>query len=131
MKVEEQSQKAAGGEASQCPATSGAARPGRVTQRQVENFTRELASLLSGGVRRACGRSFPAQAGKQGSRRPESCFGRKFMTMSFRARRWRMLFPAHPKSFSTVYVAMVRAGEAGIFSMSCSIRSLSSGPREQ
>src|SRR5207247_4310998 len=90
----------------------GAGREGRVSQKAVESFTRELANLLSGGV--------PLSRALQLLKREASNPAAKFvwgkinddivdgMPLADALARW-------PKAFSTVYVAMVRAGEAGGF----------------
>ncbi len=52
VKVEEQGSK----KATSAKASEPTGKPGRVTQKNVEAFTRELASLLSGGVPLARGR---------------------------------------------------------------------------
>jgi type II secretory pathway component PulF len=85
---------------------------GRVSTKAVENFTRELANLLSGGV--------PLSRAMALLRRESSNPAAK--------RLWSDLhddvvggtslgdaLAKHPKQFSTVYVAMVRAGESGGF----------------
>jgi type IV pilus assembly protein PilC len=85
---------------------------GRVPQKAVESFTRELANLLAGGV--------PLSRAMALLRRESSNPNAK--------RLWSDLhddvvggtalgdaMAKHPKSFSTVYIAMVRAGEAGGF----------------
>jgi type II secretory pathway component PulF len=87
-------------------------RAGRVSSKAVENFTRELANLLAGGV--------PLSRAMALLRRESSNLAAK--------RLWSDLhddvvggtslgdaLAKHPKNFSTVYVAMVRAGEAGGF----------------
>lgn len=89
-----------------------AARPGRVSQKAVEAFTRELANLLAGGV--------PLARAMGLLRREASNPSARFL--------WSELhddvvggtaladaMAKFPKSFSSVYVAMVRAGEAGGF----------------
>ena len=85
---------------------------GRVSQKNVEAFTRELANLLSGGV--------PLARALQLLKREASSPAAKFVwgkihddvvdgsPLADAVARW-------PKAFSTVYVAMVRAGEAGGF----------------
>ena len=85
---------------------------GRVSQKAVEGFTRELANLLSGGV--------PLARALQLLRREASNPAARFvwgrihddivdgMPLADALARW-------PKAFSSVYVAMVRAGEAGGF----------------
>ena len=85
---------------------------GRVPQRSVEAFTRELANLLAGGV--------PLSRAMALLRRESSNPAAK--------RLWSELhddvvggtslgdaLAKYPKNFSSVYVAMVRAGEAGGF----------------
>ena len=72
-------EKSSNGKAAAATGEKSEAREGRVSQKSVEAFTRELANLLSGGV-----------------------------PLAEALQRW-------PKAFSTVYVAMVRAGEAGGF----------------
>lgn len=85
---------------------------GRVSQKAVEGFTRELANLLAGGVSLA---------------RAMSLLKREASSPSARAL-WSQLhddvvggealadaMSKHPKAFSSVYVAMVRAGEQGGF----------------
>jgi type II secretory pathway component PulF len=89
-----------------------AAGAGRVSQKSVEGFTRELANLLSGGV--------PLSRALQLLKREASNPAAKFVwgkinddivdgvPLADALARW-------PKAFSSVYVAMVRAGEAGGF----------------
>ena len=90
------------------PPTTG----GRVTQKHVEAFTRELASLLAGGV--------PLARSLQLLRREAKAPGPQAL--------WTQIheeviggtaladsLAQHPRVFSTVYIAMVRAGEAGGF----------------
>ena len=91
---------------------SAAVREGRVSQKSVESFTRELANLLSGGV--------PLARALQLLRREASSPAAKYVwgkihddvvdgnPLADALTRW-------PKAFSTVHVAMVRAGEAGGF----------------
>ena len=88
------------------------ARPGRVSQKAVESFTRELANLLSGGVSLARAlsllkREASSAAAKQlwGEIHDEVVGGKSLADA----------LSKFPKSFSSVYVAMVRAGEAGGF----------------
>src|SRR5215218_906276 len=80
---------------------------GRVSQKNVEGFTRELANLLSGGV--------PLSRALQLLKREASNPAAKFVwgrinddivdgvPLADALARW-------PKAFSTVYIAMVRAG---------------------
>ena len=91
---------------------SAAVREGRVSQKSVESFTRELANLLSGGV--------PLARALQLLRREASSPAAKYVwgkihddvvsgnPLAESMAKW-------PKAFSSVYVAMVRAGEAGGF----------------
>jgi type II secretory pathway component PulF len=87
-------------------------REGRVSQKSVESFTRELANLLSGGV--------PLSRALQLLKREASSPPAKYIwgkihddvvdgnPLADALSRW-------PKAFSSVYIAMVRAGEAGGF----------------
>ncbi|HZN66940.1 MAG TPA: type II secretion system F family protein [Tepidisphaeraceae bacterium] len=85
---------------------------GRVSQKNVENFTRELANLLSGGVPLARALQLlrkeaasPAARYVWGKIHDDVVDGKP---LAEAVGRW-------PKAFSSVYVAMVRAGEAGGF----------------
>ena len=87
-------------------------REGRVSQKSVEAFTRELANLLSGGVplaralhllRREA--SNPAARHVWGKIHDDIVDGKP---LAEALARW-------PRAFSPVYIAMVRAGEAGGF----------------
>ena len=87
-------------------------RQGRVSQRSVEAFTRELANLLSGGVPLARALSLlqreassPAARFLWGQIHDEIVSG---VSLADTLAKW-------PATFSSVYVAMVRAGEAGGF----------------
>jgi type II secretory pathway component PulF len=106
VKVEEQRGKKTATKAAEAP------KGGRVTQKHVEAFTRELASLLAGGV--------PLSRALQLLRRETKAPGPQAL--------WTQIhedviggnaladsMAQHPKVFSTVYLAMVRAGEAGGF----------------
>lgn len=85
---------------------------GRVSMRQVENFTRELASLLAGGVPLARGlfllrRQSNSPAAQQlWSQIHDSVVDGTPLADAL---------AVHPRQFSNVYVAMVRAGETGGF----------------
>jgi type IV pilus assembly protein PilC len=107
VNIEEQ-----GGKAVAAPVVAAPAGAGRITQRHVEQFTRELASLLAGGV--------PLARALQLLRRETKAPGPKAL--------WSQIhddvvggmaladaLAKHAKVFSTVYIAMVRAGEAGGF----------------
>jgi type IV pilus assembly protein PilC len=87
-------------------------RPGRVSNRAIEAFTRELANLLAGGVPLARALALlrreaanPAAAQLWGAIHDDVVGG---TALADAIGKW-------PKNFSTVYVAMVRAGEAGGF----------------
>ena len=92
--------------------TDEAGKEGRVSQKSVESFTRELANLLSGGV--------PLARALQLLRREASNPAAKYVwgkihddvvdgkPLAEALARW-------PRAFSGVYIAMVRAGEAGGF----------------
>lgn len=92
--------------------TAAASKEGKVSQKAVESFTRELANLLAGGVSLA--------RAMQLLRKEASTPGARFLwgkisddvvggtALADALAKW-------PKVFSTVYVAMVRAGEAGGF----------------
>jgi len=87
-------------------------RPGRVSQRNVESFTRELSNLLAGGV--------PLARALSLLRREAATPAAKFLwgevhddvvggtALADAMAKW-------PSTFTSVYVAMVRAGEAGGF----------------
>jgi type II secretory pathway component PulF len=103
---------AANGAAAGAAAKSHTPKAGRVPSNAVESFTRELASLLSGGVplsralsllRREA--SNPAAAHQWGEIHGDVVGGTALADA----------LAKFPKSFSPVYVAMVRAGEAGGF----------------
>ena len=85
---------------------------GRVTQRHVESFTRELANLLAGGV--------PLARALFLLKREASAPGPRALWTEIHDDVVGGLalgdaLAQHPASFSTIYVAMVRAGEAGGF----------------
>ncbi len=88
------------------------AAPGKVSQKSVENFTRELANLLAGGVplARAMG-LLRREASNPAARYLWSAIHDDIMGGTALAD----AMAKYPKSFSTVYIAMVRAGEAGGF----------------
>jgi len=105
VSVEEQGSKKV---AAPKPAATG----GRVTQRHVEAFTRELASLLAGGVPLA--RSLQLLRRETKSPGPQALWT-KIHEEVIGGTALADSLAQHPKVFSTVYVAMVRAGEAGGF----------------
>ncbi|MDB5330966.1 MAG: epsF 2 [Phycisphaerales bacterium] len=89
-----------------------AAGMGRVSQKSVENFTRELANLLAGGVPLARSLSLLKRESSNPAARQlwiavhDDVVGGTSLADALA--KW-------PKTFSTVYIAMVRAGEAGGF----------------
>ncbi len=92
-------------------AAAGAA-VGRVPGKAVEAFTRELANLLAGGV--------PLSRAMALLRRESTNLAAKKLWSDLHedvvgGTAFADALAKHPKSFSTVYVAMVRAGEAGGF----------------
>jgi type II secretory pathway component PulF len=93
-------------------AGDGAPAGGRVTQHHVEDFTRELASLLAGGVPLARGLALLKREAKQPG--PKYLWGR-INDDVVEGNSLADSLAQHPKVFSTVYIAMVRAGEAGGF----------------
>lgn len=91
---------------------TGFSRTGRVSRSDVEAFTRELANLLTGGV--------PLSRSLNILSREASNSAAKLQWSSIRdcvadGMSLADSFAKWPKSFSNVYVAMVRAGEAGGF----------------
>ncbi len=94
------------------PAADGGAVRGKVSQKAVESFTRELANLLAGGV--PLSRSLALlrrEASNAAARQLWSDIHDDVVggtALADAMAKW-------PKSFSSVYVAMVRAGEAGGF----------------
>jgi len=114
VRVEEQGKGAKSAAKAQPQATTedGAPASGRVSQRHVEDFTRELASLLSGGVPLARGLSLLKREAKQPG--PKYLWSRVHDDV-VEGNSLADSLAQHPKIFSTVYIAMVRAGEAGGF----------------
>lgn len=86
--------------------------PAKVSSKAVESFTRELANLLAGGVplSRALG-LLRREASQPAARRLWSAIHDDVVGGTALAD----ALAKHPKSFSSVYIAMVRAGEAGGF----------------
>lgn len=87
-------------------------KPGRVTPRHVESFTRELASLLAGGVPLA--RALHLLKRETKAPGPQQLWTQIHDDVVGGTALADAL-AAHPRQFSNVYVAMVRAGEAGGF----------------
>jgi len=94
------------------PAIPGAAPRGRVTQKHVEDFTREMASLLAGGVPLA--RALALLKRETKSPGPQALWTQIHDDV-VEGNSLADSLAQHPKSFSTIYIAMVRAGEAGGF----------------
>jgi type II secretory pathway component PulF len=91
---------------------SGPVKKGRVTQRHVEDFTREMASLLAGGVPLARGLALL----KRETKAPGPlALWTQIHSDVVEGNSLADSLAQHPKAFSTIYVAMVRAGEAGGF----------------
>ncbi|MFC1494448.1 type II secretion system F family protein [Thermodesulfobacteriota bacterium] len=87
-------------------------RTGRISKSDIEAFTRELANLLTGGVPLSrslsiLGREASNPAAKTQWSAIKDCVADGMSLAD--------AFAKFPKSFSNVYVAMVRAGEAGGF----------------
>jgi type II secretory pathway component PulF len=93
-------------------ATAGAPKGGRVTQRHVEDFTRELASLLAGGVPLAKALALLKRETKAPG--PQALWSQIHSDV-VEGNALADSLAQHPKAFSSIYVAMVRAGEAGGF----------------
>jgi type II secretory pathway component PulF len=93
-------------------AAASSGRTGKVSNKAIESFTRELANLLAGGVPLARAmallrREASNPAAKQlWSDLHEDVVGGTALADAM---------AKHPRSFSTVYIAMVKAGEAGGF----------------
>ncbi len=85
---------------------------GRVTQRHIEDFTRELASLLAGGVPLARALALLKRETKVPG--PLALWTQIHSDVT-EGNSLADSLAQHPKSFSTIYIAMVRAGEAGGF----------------
>ena len=91
---------------------SSTVRPGRVNKNDVENFTRELANLLTAGV--PLSRSLNIlvrESSKQACKRQWSLISDYVSAGMSLAESMRKL----PKTFSPVHIAMVQAGETGGF----------------
>lgn len=85
---------------------------GRVTQRMIEDFTRELASLLAGGVPLA--RALALLKRETKAPGPLALWTQIHQDVT-EGNSLADSMAQHPKQFTTIYVAMVRAGEAGGF----------------
>jgi len=91
---------------------SGRVNPARVSQKLVEGFTRDLANLLAGGVSLARALSLLKREASNANAKAlwteihDEVVGGTSLADSLA--KW-------PRAFSTVYVAMVRAGESGGF----------------
>ena len=104
--------KGSNGHASPALDASGKPKGGRVSQRNVEDFTREMASLLAGGVPLARGLALLKRETKLPG--PLALWTQVHSDV-VEGNSLADSLAQHPKSFSSVYVAMVRAGEAGGF----------------
>ncbi len=116
VKVEQQNKPGAKGKGKSAPAMTpggtSAKGGGRVSQKQLEDFTRELASLLAGGVPLAKGLSIL----KRETKAPGPlAMWTQIHNDVVEGNTLGDSMAQHPKTFSTVYIAMVKAGEAGGF----------------
>jgi type II secretory pathway component PulF len=93
-------------------AVKGPKKRGRISQRVIEDFTRELASLLAGGVPLARGLSLLMRETKAPG---PLALWTQIHTDVTEGNALADSMAQHPKQFSTIYVAMVRAGEQGGF----------------
>lgn len=87
-------------------------RGGRVTQAHVESFTRELATLLAGGVPLA--RALHLLRRETTAPGPQKLW-EQIHTDVVGGTSLADALAQHPRVFSSIYVAMIRAGEAGGF----------------
>src|SRR5689334_1101712 len=92
--------------------SSGSRAIAKVTQKQVEDFTREMASLLAGGVPLAKALALLKRETKQPG---PLALWTQIHTDVTEGNSLADSLAQHPKCFSNVYVAMVRAGESGGF----------------
>jgi type II secretory pathway component PulF len=110
VRIEEAKDSAAA--AKKVQAATAAAHPVKVSPRQIEAFTRELANLLAGSVPLARALSLlRREASNSGARELWSAIHDDVVggtALADALAKW-------PQNFSSVYVAMVRAGEAGGF----------------
>lgn len=98
-------------------AGAGAAKPaprrgGRINARQIESFTRELANLLAGGVSLSKALHI---LGRESANAASSDLWKDIHDQVVDGTALGDALARHPKVFSPIYVAMVRAGEAGGF----------------
>jgi type II secretory pathway component PulF len=111
LKVEASGKKASAGKAGAAPVAA-MARIGRVRHRHVEDFTRELASLLAGGVPLSRALAILIRETKEAG--PKALWTQIHSDV-VEGNTLADSLAQHPKQFSSIYVAMVRAGEAGGF----------------
>ena len=114
LKVEESGKKGKNGKADliDAPPVEGQVKKGRVTQRHIEDFTREMASLLAGGVPLARALALL----KRETKLPGPlALWTQIHNDVVEGNSLADTLAQHPKHFSTIYIAMVRAGEAGGF----------------
>jgi type II secretory pathway component PulF len=112
VKIEEAKDAAAAAKKAAAAAKAAGNKEGKVPARIVEGFTRELANLLAGGV--------PLSRALALLRREASNPVAKQLWISIHddvvgGKSLAEAMAAHPRTFSSVYIAMIRAGEAGGF----------------
>ena len=112
VRIDEAKDAAAAAKKAKAAAAAASHGTGKVSNKAVENFTRELANLLAGGVPLA--RSLALLRREASNANAKKLWGDIHddvvggTALADALAKW-------PKSFSSVYVAMVRAGEAGGF----------------
>src|SRR4051812_815491 len=112
VRVDAQGAKGAKGKAPALIDDGGVKKVGRGTQKQIEDFTREMASLLAGGVPLAKALALLKRETKAPG--PLALWTQIHSDVT-EGNSLADSLAQHPKCFSTVYVAMVRAGESGGF----------------
>jgi type II secretory pathway component PulF len=112
VKIEEARDEAAAAKKARAAVPANSPHAGKVSARAVESFTRELANLLAGGVPLSRSLSLLRREASNPAARQlwseiyDDVVGGTALADAL---------AKYPKSFSSVYVAMVRAGEAGGF----------------
>ncbi len=112
VKVESTGAKGAAGAKKETSGRPSMGKSGRVTQKNVEDFTREMASLLAGGVPLARALALLKRETKVAG---PLALWTQIHSDVVEGNALADSLAQHPKAFSTIYVAMVRAGEAGGF----------------
>ena len=112
VKVDEAKDAAAAKKKADAAAKAAGGPAGKVPARAVEAFTRELANLLAGGVSLARAMNLLR---RESSNPAAKALWAELHQDVVGGTALADALAKHPKSFSTVYVAMVRAGEAGGF----------------